>query len=111
VRGRVNTIYATLDPVLLLKDIRAAQAPPVEVADRPATAETTAPSAPTIEQSLSGLRTVWQEEEFRGDKTIVGIDIVELPFRQSGGVLLPFELLFCTGCAGRNPSASGCGGL
>jgi len=30
--------------------------------------------------------------EFRGDETIVGIDLVELPFRQSGGVLFPFEL-------------------
>ena len=65
VRRRVNTIYATLDPVLLLKDIRAAQEHLVEIADRPATAETTAPSAPTIEQFLSGLRTVWQEGEVR----------------------------------------------
>jgi len=38
--------------------------------------------------------------EFRGDKTIVGIDLVELPFRQSGGVLLPFKLTFCTGAQG-----------
>jgi hypothetical protein len=65
VRGRVNTIYATLDPVLLLKDIRAAQEHLVEIADRPVTTETTAPSAPTIEQFLSGLRTVWQEGEVR----------------------------------------------
>jgi hypothetical protein len=65
VRGRVNTIDATLDPVLLLKEIRAAHEHLVEIADRPATAETTAPSAPTIEQFLSGLRTVWQEGEVR----------------------------------------------
>ncbi len=65
VRGWVNTIYATLDPVLLLKDIRSAQEHLVEIADRPATAETTAPSAPTIEQFLLGLRTAWQEGEVR----------------------------------------------
>ena len=46
VRGRVNAIYATLDPVLLLKDIRAAQEHLVEIADRPATVEAAAPSAP-----------------------------------------------------------------
>ena len=62
VRGRVNTIYATLDPVLLLKDIRAAQEHLIEIADRPAAV---APSAPTIEQFLSGLRTAWQEGEVR----------------------------------------------
>ena len=50
---------------LLLRDIRGAQEHLVEIADRPATAETTAPSAPTIEQFLSGLRTVWQEGEVR----------------------------------------------
>src|SRR6185295_1809498 len=65
VRGRVNAIYATLDPVLLLKEIRAGQERLVEIADRPATDETTAPSAPTIEQFLSGLRTAWQEGEVR----------------------------------------------
>ncbi len=64
VRGRVNTIYTTLEPVLLLKDIRAAQEHLVEIADRPATAETTAPSAPTIEKCLSGLRIVWQRERY-----------------------------------------------
>jgi len=65
VRGRVNTIYATLDPVLLLKDIRAAQEHLVEIADHPAAAETAVLSTPTIEQFLSGLRTVWQEGEVR----------------------------------------------
>src|ERR1700722_13605027 len=65
VRGRVNTIYATLDPVLLLKAIRAAQAHLIEIADRPPAVEAAAPSAPTIEQFLSGLRTAWQEGEVR----------------------------------------------
>ena len=57
VRGRVNAIYATLDPVLLLKEIRAAQEYLIGIADHPSTAGTTAPTAPTIEQFLSGLRT------------------------------------------------------
>jgi hypothetical protein len=32
--------------------------------------------------------------EFRGDETILGIDPVELPFGQSGGVPRPLELTF-----------------
>jgi hypothetical protein len=35
--------------------------------------------------------------EFRGDKPIVGVDLVELPFGQSGGVSLPFKLTLRTG--------------
>ena len=42
VRNRVNAIYASLDPVLLLREIRAAQAHLVEVADRPVTGVPTA---------------------------------------------------------------------
>ena len=38
--------------------------------------------------------------EFRGDKSIVGIDLVELPFGQSGGVPLPLKLTFRTGAQG-----------
>ena len=64
-QGRVKAIYATLDPVLLLREIRAAQEHLVAIADRPATDEATAPSAPTIEQFLSGLRTAWQDGEVR----------------------------------------------
>lgn len=65
VRNRVNAIYATLDPVLLLREIRAAQAHLVEVADRPVTGIPTAMTDPTIEQFLSGLRTAWRMGEVR----------------------------------------------
>ena len=65
VRGRVKAIYAALDPVLLLREIRAAQERLVEIADRPATGEATALTAPTIEQFLCGLRTAWQDGEVR----------------------------------------------
>jgi hypothetical protein len=64
-RSRANAIYATLDPVMLLKEIRAAQEHLVEIADHPATADATARTTPTIEQFLSGLRTAWQEREVR----------------------------------------------
>lgn len=64
-RSRVNAIYANLDPVLLLREIRAAQAHLVEIADRPVAAEADPPTAPTIEQFLSGLRTAWRDGETR----------------------------------------------
>jgi len=58
-RCRVEAIYATLDPVRLLSEIRATQQKLVEIADRPAVGEFTAPTAPTLEQFLSGLRTAY----------------------------------------------------
>jgi len=64
-RCRVEAIYATLDPVRLLSEIRATQQKLVEIADRPVVGEFTAPSAPTLEQFLSGLRTAWQDGEVR----------------------------------------------
>jgi hypothetical protein len=64
-RDRVNAIYAGLDPVLLLREIRAAQEHLVEIADRPGTGDADPPSAPTIEQFLSGLRTAWRDGEVR----------------------------------------------
>ncbi len=57
-------IYAGLDPVRLLSEIRTAQQQLVEIADRPAAA-VTAPTAPTLEQFLSGLRTAWHAGEMR----------------------------------------------
>jgi hypothetical protein len=54
-----------LDPVRLLKEIRAAQQQLVEIADRPVLGETAKPSSPTLEQFLSGLRTAWREGEVR----------------------------------------------
>ena len=64
-RARVEAVYATLDPVRLLSAIRNAQRHLVEIADRPASGEVTAPTAPTLEAFLSGLRTAWQEGEVR----------------------------------------------
>src|SRR5690349_13048657 len=65
VRRRVNGLRATLDPVRLLQQIRAAQQQLVDIADRPALEETAKPTSPTLEQFLLGLRTAWQEGEVR----------------------------------------------
>jgi hypothetical protein len=65
VRRRVNQVRATLDPVRLLKEIRAIQQQLVNIADRPALGETTKPTSPTLEEFLSGLRTAWKEGEVR----------------------------------------------
>ncbi|GAC1534978.1 MAG: hypothetical protein NVS2B4_15400 [Ramlibacter sp.] len=62
---RVAAVYATLDPVQLLSAIRSGQQQLVEIADRPVSGETLAPTAPTLEQFLSGLRTAWREGEVR----------------------------------------------
>ena len=64
-RVRVAALYATLDPVRLLSAIRASQQELVTIADRPVVGETAAPTAPTLEQFLSGLRTAWREGEVR----------------------------------------------
>ena len=61
----MNAIYANLDPVSLVQEIRTAQAHLVEIADRPVTGEADPPTAPTIEQFLSGLRTTWRDGEVR----------------------------------------------
>ena len=65
VRLRVQAVYASLDPVRLLSEIRAGQQRLVEVADRPTVDDARAPTAPTLEQFLLGLRTAWQEGEVR----------------------------------------------
>src|SRR5207248_4714737 len=65
VRRRVQELRAMLDPVRLLKEIRAAQQQLVEIADRPVLGETAKPTSPTLEQFLSGLRTAWREGEVR----------------------------------------------
>ena len=64
-RERVAAIYATLDPVQLLNVIRAGQQRLVEIADRPVSGEMTAPTVPTLEEFLSGLRMAWREGEVR----------------------------------------------
>ena len=64
-RRQVTAMFASLDPVRLLQEIRAAQQQLVEVADRPVTGESAAPTGPSLEQFLSGLRTAWQAGEVR----------------------------------------------
>ncbi len=65
VRRRVQELRAMLDPVRLLKEIRAVQQQLVDIADRPVLGETAKPTSPTLEQFLSGLRTAWREGEVR----------------------------------------------
>jgi hypothetical protein len=61
VQRRTMAMYATLDPVRLLKTIREIQHELVGIADHPATGEVE--TASTLEQFLCGLRTAWQEGE------------------------------------------------
>src|SRR5438105_3204912 len=65
VRRRVQELRAMLDPVRLLKEIRAAQQQLVEIADRPVLGETAEPTSPTLEEFLSSLRTAWKDGEVR----------------------------------------------
>ena len=65
VRDRLRTTAAGLDPVTLLREIRAAQQRLVEIADRTQAGEHPAPTQPTLEEFLSGLRTAWREGEVR----------------------------------------------
>ena len=62
---RVEAVCATLDPVQLLSEIRATQQKTVEISDRSVLGKLTVPSAPTLAQFLSGLRTAWREGEVR----------------------------------------------
>ena len=61
VRDRLETVFATLDPLRLLRDIRAAQQRLVDIAD--AAGASTEP--PSLETFLSALRTAWQTGEVR----------------------------------------------
>lgn len=63
-KERARVIHAALDPVALLHEIRATQQCLVEIADKPL-ADDARPTAPTLEQFLSGLRTVWKGGEVR----------------------------------------------
>ena len=65
VRQRASAVHATLDPVRLLREIRAAQQRLVEIADSMAGGEGAPPPAPTLEQFLLGLRTAWRDGEVR----------------------------------------------
>jgi hypothetical protein len=64
VRRRLETLCATLDPVRLLQEIRAAQQQLVGLADAPVHSEATPPTVPTLEQFLSGLRPRGKEARF-----------------------------------------------
>jgi hypothetical protein len=62
-RRELETVYATLDPVRLLSEIRRSQARLVEIADQPAAASV--PGTPSLEQFLASLRTAWHYGEVR----------------------------------------------
>lgn len=62
VRDRLETVFATLDPLRLLRDMRAAQQRLVDIADA---AGASAEEPPALETFLSALRTAWQTGEVR----------------------------------------------
>ena len=62
-RRDMEAVYATLDPVQLLSDIRHGQARLVEIADQPIV-DAAAAGTPTLEQFLASLRTAWQYGEY-----------------------------------------------
>ncbi|WP_293881512.1 transposase family protein [Sphingomonas sp.] len=65
-RARLREIFADLDPVRLLRDIRAAQQRLVALADASSPAAMTEePSAPPLDAFLSSLRTAWQSGDTR----------------------------------------------
>ena len=65
VRQRLKQVYATLDPVLLLRDMRAAQLRLVEIADTPERITPDDAARPTLDLFLVGLRTAWKAGEVR----------------------------------------------
>ena len=62
-KRQVQAQFAQLDPVRLLRDVRAAQQRLVEIADAPEVAATI--EQPTLEQFIAGLRIAWHEGEVR----------------------------------------------
>ncbi len=68
VRTRLAELFATLDPVRLLSDMRSAQQRLVDIADKPLAAGSARPAvaaAAPLDQFLAGLRTAWKEGEVR----------------------------------------------
>ncbi|WP_245624522.1 ISNCY family transposase [Belnapia moabensis] len=65
IKAHLRRMASSLDPVRLLRDIRTAQQRLVEIADRTGTGEQAAPTQPTLEEFLKGLRTAWREGEVR----------------------------------------------
>src|SRR5918912_2421189 len=64
VRERVRALRASLDPVRLLREMRAAQQTLVAIADQGAE-NPLAVGTPPIEEFLAGLRTAWREGDVR----------------------------------------------
>lgn len=65
VKRGLEQIYATLDPVRLLRDMRAAQLRLVEIADKPDRIITENAVAPPLDVFLTGLRTSWIAGDIR----------------------------------------------
>ena len=61
----MHELRATLDPIRLLQQIRAAQQQLVDIADRPALGETAKPTSPALADFFSSLLTGWKEGEVR----------------------------------------------
>ncbi len=65
VRRDMERLYATLDPVRLLRDIRAAQSRLVEIADGSEESSPGETALSTLDVFLDGLRTSWKQGEVR----------------------------------------------
>jgi hypothetical protein len=61
----VTALYAALDPVRLLSDMRTAQQQLVDIADRPIVSTSVSTDGPAIEEFLAGLRIAWKDGEVR----------------------------------------------
>ena len=64
VKDQARAVHAVLDPVALLCEMRTVQQQLVEIADQ-TSADDSKPTASTLQQFLSGLRTAWKEGEVR----------------------------------------------
>jgi hypothetical protein len=65
VKRQLKRVYTSLDPVLLLRDMRAAQLRLVEIADTPDSIASEDAAAPTLDVFLAGLRTSWKAGDIR----------------------------------------------
>ena len=63
-RDRIAELSGRLDPIRLLRQMRARQQRIVDIADKPVPAPSDA-DVPPLEQFLAGLRTAWREGEAR----------------------------------------------
>jgi hypothetical protein len=70
VQRNVEAVYATLDPVRLLSDVRQAQARLVVIADRPAADATPAAGAPTLVAVTSEVREWFDAESWRTSREL-----------------------------------------